>query len=145
MQKPKFYGTIKKGHKIELDDRNLFNLYVTKFNEGDRIEMTIARKYRRRTQGMTDEDTNFNGYWWKCIVKPVADYMHDYDLEYIHKIILLQIGHFRVDKFGNKHAEETKNLSGGEFSELCKKARTWASMELGLYLFEPYENENNGQ
>lgn len=140
MPKPKFYGTIGDDGKIRFDDRDLFDRYVQKFKAGERVEITIAKKYKRRTQGAHDEETNFNGYWWDQIVSPVSDAMFELDLEYTHKVILLQIGHFRVDKFGNKHPKETKNLSGGEFAELCSKARIWASKELGLYLNEPYEN-----
>jgi hypothetical protein len=139
---PKFYGTIKNG-KLEMNpgEQNLINSYLMQFKEDQEIEMTIKRKYKKRTQGGQGEETNFNGYWWAVVVRMVADEMGDEDQDYIHHLILIQIGHFKVDKYGNKHPLSTSELSGGEFAELCSRARTWASKELKIYIPEPNEAE----
>ena len=139
---PKFFGTIKQG-KIQMNagEQDLINSYLLQFKEGQEIETTIKKKYKKRSSGQQGEEANFNGYYWTVIVRMVADEMGDEDQEYIHETILIEIGHFKVDKFGNKHATHTRDLSGAEFADLCSRARTWASKTLNLYIPEPNEAE----
>jgi len=143
--KIKLYGTKQGTEIIRTDEqKKQYQIHLDKFKDGTDIEETISRKYRQRTQGAPGEESNQNGYWWGVIVKYVADEMGELDMDYVHQTILIQIGHFSVDKFGEKRVRETKDLSKGEFEDLCRKARMWASVpgnlcELGCYIPEPYE------
>lgn len=147
MIKRTFYGVIKtdiKPHKFVQHDPGSFQNFLDGFEKDREMEFEIRPKYKKRTQGLIDESTNFNGYYWKFIVAPIADEMGELDHDYVHKIIQIQIGNFNVDKFGVKHPRETKEMSGGEFSEMCAKARMWAAIpgnvcELGIRLREPNE------
>ena len=62
----------------------------------------------------------------------------------IHQWIQINIGNFREMPGGIKVANETSNMSGGDFDEMCSRARMWANIpgnvcEYGLYIPEPYE------
>ncbi len=141
MYKPKFYGKKKNGKFVFNEfEREEMEKHLAVFNEDQDLEMTVDKKYKRRTSGQPDEETNFNGYFW-VIIGMISDEMGELDKDYTHDLVLNQVGHFRVDKYGDKHALETKDLSGGEFAELCSKIRIWASKELSLYLPEPHECE----
>lgn len=147
MIKPKFYG-IKRGRSFIMNDNDKLALgsFLQKFKDGKELEMTVGPKYIKRTQGGADEETNQNGYWWGVIIKIIADEMGEFDTQYVHEQVLIQIGHIKIDRFGEKHADETKDLAKGEFEELCKKARIWANIPkeqggFGLWIPEPYEVE----
>ncbi len=140
MIKPKFWG-IMKGGKLMIADREQFDLYLTKFKDGTEMEMTISRKYKRRTTGAPGEKTNFNGYWWAVIIRMVSDEMGELDDDYTHNLIQLEIGNFKETDTGMRVPKGTKEMSGGEFAELCSKARIWASKELSLSIPEPNEAE----
>ena len=140
--KPKFYGQMK-GGKLIINDRDQFDLYLQKFPDETEMEFTISRKYKRRTSGQADEKTNFNGYWWAVIIRMVADEMGEMDDDYIHNLIQVEVGNIRPTKDGQVVPAGTKHLSGGEFAEMCSKARIWASKELNLYIPEPHEAEYN--
>jgi len=141
---PKFYGTIKLG-KLEMNagEQDLINSYLLQFKEGQEIETTIKKKYKKRSSGQQGETTNFNGYFWKIITMIATD-IGEYGEEGVkrtEKTVLIKVGHIEVDKFGQTITKSTSILSGGEFAELCAKVRMWSSEFLGLYLPEPHEAE----
>lgn len=138
MIKPKFYGKMHGGRMI-ITDREQFDLYLAKFKDDTEMEMTVARKYKRRTSGQPDEDTNFNGYWWAVIVRMVSDRMGELDDDYTHNLIQMGVGNFKETPDGMRVPKGTKHMSGGEFADLCSKARIWASKELQLVIPEPNE------
>lgn len=142
MIKPKFFGKMKGGELI-IDDQEQLDLYLQKFKDDTEMEMTVSRKYKRRTSGQADEATNFNGYWWAVIVRMVSDHMGELDDDYTHNLIQVGVGNVREDEYGNKIPAGTKHKSGGEFAELCSKARMWASKELQLNIPEPNEADWN--
>lgn len=120
-------------------DQDQLDLFLHKFPDGTEMEMTIGRKYKRRTQGAPDEATNFNGYWWAVIIRMISDEMGEIDDDYTHNLIQIETGNVRRTKSGHQIPAGTKHMSGGEFSELCSKARVWASRELNLSIPEPNE------
>ena len=136
--KPKFYA-VKMHGKVVPNDPAEIEKYISQWKEGQEIEIMVSKKYKRRTSGQTGEETNFNGYWWAVVVKMIADHMGELDQDYVHHQVLIQIGHFRIDKFGEKHPEETKEMSGAEFADICSRARIWASQKFNLYIPEPHE------
>lgn len=139
MLKPKFYATIKDG-KISFDDGEQKNLdiYLQRFEEMQEIEMTVARKYKRRTSNQPGEETNFNGYFW-LIMQFLADELGYFDKRKMADDVLMEIGHSEINRFGKMVAKQTRDLSGGEFAEMCSKIRMWASSELNIFLPEPHE------
>ena len=151
--KPKFYGKVTNG-LIEHVDSDAFKRHVSMYPDGTEVEITIGRRYRRRTQGLPGEDTNFNGYYWGVIVRMVADEMGELDNDFIHNMLQMLFnrkGISTVDpdtkmRVNIEVPRGTKYLSGGEFSEYCSRIRTWASIpgnicERGLYIPEPHEVE----
>lgn len=127
--------------KLVINDRSAFDLYLQKFKDGTEMEMTVSRKYKRRTQGGPDEATNFNGYWWAVIIRMVSDAMGEIDDDYTHNLIQIEVGNVRRTDDGKVIPAGTKNMSGGEFADLCMKARVWASQKLQLSIPEPNEAE----
>ena len=138
MIKPKFFGKMQGGQFI-INDQEPLDLFLSKFKDDTEMEMTISRKYKRRTSGLPGEPTNFNGYWWAIIVRMVGDEMGEMDDDYTHNLIQVEIGNTRDDGHGHQIPAGTKHLTGGEFADLCSKARIWASKSLSLSIPEPNE------
>jgi hypothetical protein len=137
---PKFFATIEQG-KVKHADPQAFQTYVIqKFKEGQEVEITIKRKFKRRTSGQPGEKTNFNGYFW-FIMEILADELGYFDKRKVADDVLVEIGHTKMNRFGKMVAGETHDLEGAKFAELCSKIRMWASSEQNIYLPEP--NEKN--
>jgi hypothetical protein len=144
--KPKFYG-VAKGGKVILNDRETFDQHVAQFLDDQELEMTVERRWRRRSQKAPGEVTNFNGYYWGVIIKTIADtlgYIGREDYDMISDWVQINIGNFKVMPDGKKVAGQTHAMSGGEFSEMCSRARMWANIpgnvcEKGLFLPEPHQ------
>lgn len=133
---PKFYGK-KVGGSFKLEDPKAYAKHLMLFEEGQELEMTLSKKYKRRTQGEPGQ-TNQNGYFWGVVIRMIADHVGELDQDYIHDLVLVKVGHFKVI-LGEKIAKETKDMSAGEFQDLCKRIQTWAMQELGVYIPDPYE------
>lgn len=136
--KPKFFGKMAKGQLI-INDREQFDLYLQKFKDDTEMEMTVSRKYKRRTSGQVDESTNFNGYWWAVVIRMISDAMGEIDDDYTHNLVQIEVGNVRRSENGATVPAGTKHMSGGEFADLCMKARVWASEKLTLSIPEPNE------
>ncbi len=140
MIKPKFYGIIK-NEQIMQCDPELFAQYLQKFEDGDQIEMTVERRFKRRTSGRPGEETNFNGYYWAVVVRLVSDAMGEIDDNETHMLLQTLFnkkGVTAVDpdtkqKRNYEIPRGTKDLSGAEFAEYCSKIR----MDSGTPRFVP--------
>lgn len=142
---PKFFATIEQG-KVKHADPQAFQTYVIqKFKEGQEVEITIKRKFKKRTSGQPGEETNFNGYYWGVIVKIIADEIGEIDQDIVHNWIQLAVGNTKSMKDGTKVPAGTSHMSGAEFSDYCSRVRMWTGQKEGLniYLPEPYEAEYN--
>lgn len=142
---PKFYGTIKDG-KIEHQNPELFQNYVTfNFKDDQEVEIVVKKRAKRRTAGLPGEETNFNGYYWTVIVRTIADHIGEMDQDIVHQWIQTAVGHTKAMPDGTKVPIGTSHLSGGEFSEYCKRVRMWAGNSEnalgGLFLPQPHEVE----
>jgi hypothetical protein len=142
---PKFFGKMA-GGKFVLDDRNLFDNYIQKYPDGKELEMTVKAKYKKRTSGQPDEETNFNGYLWGVLYKIIGDEIGEMDLEDIHYWIQIKVGNIKVMPDRSVIPAGTSDMSGGQFAEYCSKVRIWGSTpgnicENGMYLPEPNEAE----
>lgn len=144
---PKFYGTIKQG-KIEHQDPEKFNNFVTfAFKEEQEVEIVVKKKFKKRTSGQPGEETDFNGYYWAVIVRMVADEMGEIDQDFVHDLIQMETGNFKVAKVGGREiklAKGTSDMSGGEFAEYCSRARIWAGTpgnicDAGMFIPQPHE------
>jgi len=147
---PKFFASIKDGKLFfNIGQRELFNNYITKWPDGKEVELTIKAKYKKRTSGQPDEETNFNGYYWGVIIKIIGDELGYYtkeELEYIHDWLQMKIGNVKIMPDKTMVPAGTSNKSGAEFAEYCSKARMFASTpgnicEQGMYIPEPNEAE----
>lgn len=142
---PRFYGIATRGNfSFQKGEKEYYFDYMKKFKDGDELEMTIGRKFKKRTSKQPDEDTNFNGYLWGIVYKIIANAMGEWDLNYIHNLVQLEVGNFKMTPKGTKVPAGTSHMSGGEFAEFCSKVRTWASMpgsiiQGSLYIPEPNE------
>ena len=142
---PKFYG-IKKGNKFIFDDREQYDLYIDHFKEDTPMEMTVKRKYKKRTAGLPGEETNFNGYLWGVILKMIADEVGEFDLDKVYCWAQIAVGNFVAMRDGTKVPKGTSEMSGGEFAEFCQRIREWANQpgeicELGMRIPAPNEVE----
>ena len=139
MIRPKFFGKITKGH-LFLDNRWQFDGYVNQW-EGKEVEVTIAKRGKKRTSGQPDEDTNFNGYYWGVVIPLIAKTVGDYDYDSIHYWVQMAVGNVKGMKNGIVIPAGTSEMTGGTFSEYCGRVRTWASKELDCFIPEPYETD----
>lgn len=138
---PKFFGKINQG-KIVYDDAKDFYQYIAaKFKDDTEVEITVKKKFKRRTSGLPGEETDFNGYYWAVIVRMVADEIGEVDQEKVHDWIQIAVGNTKVMRDGTRIPAGTSDLSGAEFSDYCSRARMWAGNQEGLniYIPEPYE------
>lgn len=140
---PKFYGTAQ-NNKFIFDEREYFDGYMEKYPDGTPLEMTVKRKYKRRTSGQPDEDTNFNGYLWGIVYSHIGDEIGELDMDYIHYWMQIAVGNFVVMRDGTKVPKGTSAMSGGEFADYCGHVRTWAATpgnlcEFGINIPEPNE------
>lgn len=143
---PKFYG-IKRNNKFEIDENNRipFRAYMEKFKEETLLEITVKRKYKKRTTGLPDEETNFNGYYWGVIVAMISEQIGEADRQATHEWIQLKTGNVKRMPDGTELPGSTQEMSGGDFAEMCARVRTWAGTDYdvfgegGLYIPEPHE------
>lgn len=153
MIKPKFFGTAKNGH-LALDHSDLFREHMRQYDEGTELEMTVAKRSHRRTQGAPGESTNFNGYYWAVIVRMISDAVGEVNDDDTHYLLQMLFNKRGLTVYDAKIKAErnieipagTSEMSGGEFSEYCSKIRTWAGIPkdqggLGLYIPEPNEGD----
>lgn len=122
---PKFYGK-KEKNRFAFDDKEAFSIYMDKFKDGAELELTVKRKYKKRTSGAPGEETNFNGYYWKICVAMIANEIGNADHQQVHDWVQMSIGRVKRMPDGREVAESTSELSGGEFAEMCGRVRTWA-------------------
>ena len=123
---------------LQFIDKDGIRELLSSFPEGQRIDVTIEKERKRRSQGDKDELTNFNGYYWAVIIKMIAEEMGESDADYVHQAIQIAVGNFK-EIAGLKVPLGTKLMSGGEFSEYCSKCRNWASSFYGIFIPEPHE------
>lgn len=139
----KFYGKAH-NHKFAFDNREYYDGYMEKFPDDTPLEMTVKRKYKRRTSGQVDEETNFNGYLWGIVYNYVAEEIGELDLDYVHYWMQISVGNFKMMPDGTKVPLGTSEMSGGEFADYCGHVRTWAATpgnlcEYGINIPEPNE------
>lgn len=140
MIKPKFYASAQSG-KIVWIDRDAVSRYMAKFAPGTDLELTICKKYRRRTSGQPDEETNFNGYLWAVPIRMIADEIGEENDELVHQWVQLAVGNVRVMNDGTKVPAGTRHMSGAEFADYCARVRIWAANTLNMSIPEPNESE----
>jgi hypothetical protein len=143
---PKLYATSRNG-KAVFDSPQQYQIWMEKFKDGTELEVVIKRKYKKRSSGQFGEGADINGYYWGVIVAMVADQIGEADRQAVHDWIQMSIGNVKRMPGGREVAGSTAEMSGGEFAEMCAKARTWAGTafdifgEGGLYLPSPHEGE----
>lgn len=138
---PKFYGKIK-GGRVEHQDPEKFNNFVAfGFKEEQEVEITIKKRFKKRTAGHPGEVTNFNGYYWAVIIRMIADEIGEIDQEIVHHWIQLAVGNFKTMKDGTKTPIGTGHMTGAEFSDYCSRVRMWAGNTEGLNMFIPQPHE----
>lgn len=136
--KPKFTGTAQRGNFVPTNVLAVAQ-HMRQFQEGQELEITISKKYKKRTSGQHDEMTNFNGYLFGIVYKMIGDEIGEMDLDYIHAWVQIATGNFKVMRECTKIPAGTRHMSGGEFAEYCSRVRMWANQELHLMIPEPNE------
>jgi hypothetical protein len=145
---PKFFATIEQG-RIKHADPQAFQTYVvTKFKEGAEVEITIKRKYKRRTSGQPGEETNFNGYYWGVIIPILSDTTGEADTKKLDSALQILVGNKNII-FGKEVPKGTSKMSGAEFAEYCGKIRMLAGstdnpfLDQPIFIPEPHEADYN--
>lgn len=67
MQEVKFYGQVEEG-LLKLDRHSLFETYLANLPEGQRMEITVQKESEDKTKEQL-------GYYFPCIVQPLADHL----------------------------------------------------------------------
>lgn len=140
--KQKYLG-VKKGRSFIMNsnDQLVLGNFLQKFEDGQELEMTVSKRYIRRTSGLPGEETNFNGYLWGVAYKMIGDHIGEMDLDYIHHWVQICVGNVKGMPDGQVVPLGTSDMSGGEFAEYCSKVRIWAGKPEGLSLYLPEPNE----
>lgn len=133
--KLRFKGKIE-GNKFIPNENNAFRNYVQSF-EGQEVFLQIKkwRNYKKRSN-------QENKYYWSVVVQMLSDelgYTPDEMHEAIKYQFLAEPKEVKI-KTGKKmliFPGSTATLSTTDFETLMSKIRSWASMELGIFIPEP--------
>jgi len=72
-------------------------LFLEKFENGQEMEISIKKKFKKRTSGQPGEFTNFNGYYWAVIVRKLADELGYEDDNDVHNLLQMKFNKRMVD------------------------------------------------
>src|SRR3990167_4598717 len=87
---PKFYGKMIRGEfKLNPQDEDYYQKYLRQFKDGQEMEITTKKRFRKRTQGAPGEATNFNGYYWGVVIAIIADYQGEIDTASVSDDVLV--------------------------------------------------------
>ena len=139
----KFFGSAFQGRFVHKDP-DAFDEYIRQFEDGKEMQIEIKPFSKVRTSGLPGEPTNFNGYYWAVVVRMVADEMGELDQDYVHGLLQIAVGNFKVSPSGDKIPLGTKKMSGANFSDYCMRARMWANIpgnltQHGIFIPQPHE------
>lgn len=149
---PKFFGKIINGKAtLNPSDKKYYDGYVSTFMEDQEIEITVKNKFKRRTAGKYDEETNFNGYYWGVIITMLMDEIPDqFTKREMHQWLQVSVGNSKMIRGNIEIPKGTSEMSGGEFAEYCSQCRIFCSKpgnicDKGMYIPEPHEAEYNDE
>ena len=124
MPTPTFQGTVEEG-TLKIFDIERFNAYL----QG--LDGKVSVVVRKRRKPRSD---NENRYYWGVVVKILSDETGHLPDE-IHEALKHK---FLMDGLV---AKSTAMLSTVEMEEYLSRIRTWASMDMNIYIPEPNEVE----
>ena len=132
-KKLKFHGTIQ-GHKFLAKEPDAFLAHIRSLS-GEEVTVTVT-KYRAYKQRSNDQ----NRYYWGVVIKLLKDET-GHSPEELHEILKLK---FLLKTYQLKDKQfpgvaSTADLSTMEFEDLMAKIRSWASLDLGIYIPAPNE------
>lgn len=144
---PFFYGKVVSG-QWHFKNRKLFDDHIFHLDDDD-YQLSIKRKFKRRTTGQLDEETNWNGYYWGVIIQILHMEMnlsmmdcHE-ELKLMHNpkgyTVVLPDGTNKRREYGGS----TKSMSNKRFIDYCTAIRTWAMHPddgMNVYIPEPHES-----
>lgn len=112
--------------KLRFADPSAFAGHIGRFKEGEPLNVTVERRYRKRTQGAAGEPSNQNGYYWK-ILSIIGEEIGEDNSETVHDWVQLALGNFKAMPDGTKVPKGTRHMSVGEFAEWVDTVMRWAS------------------
>ena len=122
------------GGKLKLKDSARFVAELAGL-KGE-VRVTVGRKERIRSIPQ-------NSYYWGVLVKMIADYIGEAELELVHEAIGLKFAGIPAGdgKAGRSLLirKSTTDMTTLEFEEYLEKCRNFASLELGIRI--PLPNE----
>ena len=129
----KFHGKIE-GHRFRPSEPRAFLTHVKSLS-GEDVTVTV-NKYRAYKQRSNDQ----NRYYWGVVIKLLRDET-GHSPEELHEILKLK---FLLKTYQLKGKQfpgvvSTADLSTMEFEDLMAKIRSWASLDLGIYIPAPNE------
>lgn len=142
---PRRFDAVIDGSKLRMKNNADFLRHVRRFKPGEPLQVSVERRYRKRTQGAEGEVSNQNGYYWKCL-SIIADEIGEPNVETVHDWLQLALGNVKAMKDGTRVPLGTRHMSVGEFSEWSNKVIQWAEtpgniVEHGIKLPRPDEYE----
>lgn len=126
-----YTGKVEKGRFIP-DDRAAF---AKAFCRKDGTPMVVTAKRLVPKRG-----NQVNKYWWAVVVAMFQDESGIRDKEEMHHIILEEIGHYDLVKFGKREkkvVKDTHDIGSDEFSTLIDAAGQLFAEMFGGYLPPP--------
>ena len=129
-------------------NRKQFDEWLMSQRDGE-YQISVKRKYKPRTSGQNDEESNWNGYYWGVIIEILHDEMGltRQDCHEELKRMFNPVGYtvkLPDGTMGRRtKAGSTKHMSHQEFINYCAEIRRWAMHPddgYNCYIPEPHES-----
>ena len=129
-----FQGSIEKGHKLKLHQRNTFDRTLLAFKEGSLVTLTIATARK-------DRSLNQNSYYFGVVVKMLGDHF-GYETDEMHTE-LKRLFNPKASRLtnGETYGGSTAKMSTVEFNDYLDRIVRWAATDHAFIIPDPNECE----
>ncbi len=145
---PQFEAVIKNvngQHKPVPNDPSTLQQYLdTRFKEDQNVYIVVKKRFKKRSQGADDEESNQNGYYWGAVIPILGEYFGylPWEMHEVLRPLFWSEPH-------EKHPELRRPISSTEvnnvaWEETMNQIRTWADLEYNVRIPEPHEVDNSG-
>ena len=140
---PQFEATIRvvEGkHKAVPSNPDLLQQYLdTRFSDGQNIYIVVKKRFKKRSQGANDEESNQNGYYWGVVIPILGEHFGYLPWE-MHEVLRPMFW----SEPHPEHPELRRPISSTEvnnvaWEETMQQIRDWALIEYDVKIPEPHE------
>lgn len=141
---PQFEAVIKTvngKHKPVPTNPEVLQQYLdTRFKEDQNVYIVVKKRFKKRSQGATDEESNQNGYYWGVVIPILSEYFGylPWEMHEVLRPLFWSEPH-------EDHPEIRRPISSTEVNNVAwenkmEEIRVWASQDpYNLYIPKPRE------